>query len=81
MTIHSDKAIEKHVLKPCEKDDESISKGKKEVELEHCKEKIDFSLVLSSLHVMTNQRKVNHNSEKNLNFHTNKDQYTFIGCY
>jgi hypothetical protein len=63
MTIHSDKAIEKHVLKPCEKDDESIFKSKNEAKLEHCKEKIYSSLVFPFLHVMTNQRKVNHNSE------------------
>ena len=36
-TLHNDNVIEKHILKPYEKDDESISKGKEEVEPEHYK--------------------------------------------
>ena len=41
ITLHSGKVIEKLILEPCEKDDESISKGKKGVKPEHCKEKTD----------------------------------------
>jgi len=41
ITLHSGKVIEKPILEPCEKDDESISKGKKRVKPEHCKEKTD----------------------------------------
>jgi hypothetical protein len=37
--------------------------GKERVELEHCKEKTDSPPVLPFSHVMTKQRKVNHNSE------------------
>jgi len=59
----SGKVIEKPILEPCEKDDESISEGKEGVESEHCKEKTDFPPVLSFPHAMTKQRKVNHNSE------------------
>ena len=38
-TLHSGKVIEKPILEPCEKDDESISEGKEGVENEHCKTK------------------------------------------
>jgi hypothetical protein len=62
-TLRSGKVIEKPILEPCEKDDESISKGKEEVESKHCKEKTDSSPALPFPHVMTKQRKVNHNSE------------------
>ena len=41
MTLRSGKAIEKPILKPCEKDDESIPEGKEEVKLEYCKEITD----------------------------------------
>jgi hypothetical protein len=71
-TLRSSKVIEKPILEPCEKDDESISKGKEGVESEHCKEKIDFPPALPFPHAMTKQRKVNHNSEI---------FETFIGCY
>jgi hypothetical protein len=40
ITLRSGKVIEKPTLKPCEKDDESIFKGKKGVESEHYKEKM-----------------------------------------
>jgi len=63
ITLRSGKVIEKPT-QPCEKDDdESISEGKKGVESEHCKEKTDFPPALPFTHVMTKQRKVNHNSE------------------
>jgi hypothetical protein len=39
ITLHSGKVIEKTILEPCEKDDESISEGKEGVKPEHCKEK------------------------------------------
>lgn len=52
-----------NLLITCEKNDESISEDKKEVEPEYCKEKIDSSLVLLFSHAITNQRKVNHNFE------------------
>ncbi|KAL3598346.1 hypothetical protein D5086_006264 [Populus alba] len=39
ITLHSGKVIEKPTIKPCEKDEESISEGKEEVEPEHCKRK------------------------------------------
>ena len=63
ITLHSGKVIEKPILEPCEKDDESISEGKEEVEPEHCKEKVDSPPTLSFPHAMTKQRKVNHNSK------------------
>ena len=63
ITLHSGKVIEKPILETCEKDDESISKGKEKVEPEHCKEKTNFPLVLPFPHAMTKQRKVNHNYE------------------
>ena len=63
ITLHSDKVIEKPTLEPCEKDDESISEGKEEVEPDHCKEKADSPPALPFPHAMTKQRKVNHNSE------------------
>jgi len=40
-TLHSGKVIEKPILEPCKKDDESISEGKEGVEYEHCKKKKD----------------------------------------
>jgi hypothetical protein len=61
--VCSGKVIEKPILEPCEKDDESISKGKEGVESEHCKEKTDSPPALSFPHAITKQRKVNHNSE------------------
>jgi len=63
ITLRSGKVIEKPTLEPCEKDDESISKGKEGVESKHCKENTDSSPALSFPHAMTKQRKVNHNSE------------------
>ncbi|KAL3586298.1 hypothetical protein D5086_013165 [Populus alba] len=63
ITLRCGKVIEKPILKPCEKDDESIYKGKEGVEPEHCKEKTDFPPTLPFPHAMTKQRKVNHNSE------------------
>jgi hypothetical protein len=62
-TLRSSKVIEKPILEPCEKDDESISEGKEGVESEHWKEKTDFLPALPFPHAMTKQRKVNHNSE------------------
>jgi len=63
ITLRSGKVIEKPTLKPCEKDDESISEGKEGVGSEHCKEKTDSPPALPFPHAMTKQRKVNHNSE------------------
>jgi hypothetical protein len=62
ITLRSGKVIEKLILEPCEKDDESISKGKEGVEYEHCKAKTDSSPTLPFPHAMTKQR-INHNSE------------------
>jgi len=63
ITLRSGKVIEKPALEPCEKDDESIFKGKERVESEHCKKKTDFPTALPFPHAMTKQRKVNHNFE------------------
>lgn len=63
ITLHSGKVIEKHILEPCEKDDDSISQGKEGVKPEHCKEKTDSPPVLTFPHGMTKQIKVNHDSE------------------
>jgi hypothetical protein len=63
ITIRSGKVIEKPILEPCEKDDESISEGNEGVKPEHCKEKIDSPPILPFPHAMTKQRKVNHNFE------------------
>jgi hypothetical protein len=63
ITLRNGKAIEKPTFEPCEKDDKSISKGKEGVESEHCKQKIDSPPVFPFPHVMTKQRKVNHNFE------------------
>jgi len=63
ITLRSGKVIEKLILEPCEKDDESISEGKEGVESEHYKQKTDSSPALPFSHTMTKQRKVNHNSE------------------
>jgi len=63
ITLHNGKVIEKLILEPCEKDDESISKSKERVKPEHCKEKTNFSPILLFPHVMTKQREVNHDSE------------------
>jgi hypothetical protein len=38
ITLRHGKVIEKPILKPCEKEDESIFEGKEGVESEHCKE-------------------------------------------
>jgi len=54
-TLRSGKVIEKPILEPCEKDDESISEGKEGVESKHCKEKTDSSPALPFPHVMTKQ--------------------------
>ena len=61
MTLCNDKTIKKLILKLREKYDESISKGKEEVELEHCKEKTNSPSVLPFPRAMTNLRKVSHN--------------------
>jgi len=63
ITLCSSKVIEKLILEPYEKDDESISEGKKGVQSEHCKEKTDSPPVLPFSYAMTKQRKVNHNSK------------------
>ena len=63
ITLRSGKVIEKPTLEPYEKDKESISKGKEEVEPEYCKENVDSSPALPFPHAMTKQRKVNHNSK------------------
>jgi len=62
-TLRSGKVIEKPILEPCEKEDELVSEGKERVEPEHCKEETDSPPALPFPHVMTKQRKVNHNSE------------------
>lgn len=59
ITLHSGKVIEKLILEPCEKDDESISKSKEGVKPEHCKEKTDSPPVLPFPHALTKQRDVN----------------------
>jgi hypothetical protein len=61
--LHSGKVIEKPILEPCEKDDESISEGKEGIKPEHCKEKTDSPPVLPFPHAMTKQREVNHDSK------------------
>jgi len=63
ITIHSGKVIEKPILEPCEKNDESIFEGKEGVEFEHCRENIDSPPALPFPHAMTKQKKVNHNSK------------------
>jgi len=63
ITLRSCKVIEKLILKPCEKDDESICEGKEGVESKHCKEKTDSPPALPFPHAMTKQRKLNHNSK------------------
>ena len=63
ITLRSGKVIEILILKPCEKDAESISEGKEGVEHEHYKEKADSPPALQFPYAMTKQRKVNHNFE------------------
>jgi hypothetical protein len=63
ITLHSGKVIEKPILEPCEKVDESISEGKEGVESKHCKENTDSPPAIPFSHAMTKQRKVNHNFE------------------
>ena len=54
ITLHNGKVIEKPILEPCEKDDESISEGKEGVKPEYyCKEKTDSPPVLPFPHAMT----------------------------
>jgi hypothetical protein len=53
ITLRNGKIIKKSILEPCEKDDESMSKGKEEVEPEHCKEKTDSLLALPFPHAIT----------------------------
>jgi hypothetical protein len=62
-TLRSGKVIKKLILEPCEKKDELVSEGKERVEPEHCKEETDSPPALPFPHVMTKQRKVNHNSK------------------
>jgi hypothetical protein len=52
-TLRSGKVIKKPILKPCEKDNESISEGKEGVESEHCKQKTDSPPELPFPHAMT----------------------------
>jgi len=49
ITLRSGKVIEKLTLEPCEKDEELISEGKKGVESEHCKEKINCCAIFGIL--------------------------------
>jgi len=63
ITHRNGKVIEKPIIEPCEKDDELLFEGKEGVESEHYKEKTDSALALPFPHVMTKQKKVNHNSE------------------
>jgi hypothetical protein len=63
ITLHNDMVIEKPILEPCEKDDESISEGKEGVKPKHCKEKTDSPPILPFSHAMTKQREVNHDYE------------------
>jgi len=63
ITLHNGKVIEKLILEPCEKDNESIFEGKEGVQSEYCKEQTDSPPTLPFSHAMTKQRKVNHNSE------------------
>ena len=65
ITLRSGKVIEKPILEPCEKDDESISisEGKERVKPGHYKEQTDSPPVLPFPHAMTKQREVNHDSE------------------
>jgi hypothetical protein len=53
ITLRSGKVIEKLILEPCEKDDESISKGTEDVEPKHCKEKTDSLPALPFPHATT----------------------------
>jgi hypothetical protein len=53
ITLHSGKVIKKPILEPCEKDDESISKGKEGVKPKHCKEQTNSPPVLTFPHAMT----------------------------
>jgi hypothetical protein len=62
ITLHSGKVIEKLILEPCEKDDESIFEGNEGVKPKHCKEKTDSPPILPFPHAMTKQREVNHDS-------------------
>ncbi|TXG57911.1 hypothetical protein EZV62_015740 [Acer yangbiense] len=64
ITLCNGKVVEKHILEPCEKDDESVSKGKKGVdEPTPSKEKTKFPLAPPFPHALNNQKKLNHNSE------------------
>ncbi|KAK4852583.1 hypothetical protein QYF36_025237 [Acer negundo] len=64
ITFRNGKVVEKHILEPCEKDDESVSKGKEGVdEPTLSKEKTKFPLAPPFPHAMNNQKKLNHNSE------------------
>jgi hypothetical protein len=63
ITLHSGKVIEKLILEPCEKDDESIFESKEGVKPEQFKEKTDSLLVLLFPHAMTKQKEVNHDFE------------------
>jgi hypothetical protein len=56
ITLHGGKVIEKSILEPCEKDDESIFEGKEGVKPEHCKEKIASPLILPFLHAITKKK-------------------------
>jgi len=61
-TLRSGKVIKKPVIEPYEKEGELVSEGKERVEPEHCKEETDSPPALPFPHVITKQRKVNHNS-------------------
>ena len=56
ITLRNGKVVEKHILEPCEKDDESISKGNEGVdEPTPSKEKTKFPLVPPFPHALNNQ--------------------------
>jgi hypothetical protein len=57
ITLCSGKVIDKPILEPCKKDDESISEGKEGVESEHCKKKKRFpaSTSISSCYDQTKE--------------------------
>ncbi|KAK1553214.1 hypothetical protein Q3G72_031041 [Acer saccharum] len=64
ITLCNGKVVEKYILEPCEKDDESISKGNEWVdEPTPSKEKTKFPLAPPFPHALNNQKKLNHNFE------------------
>ncbi|PON56809.1 hypothetical protein PanWU01x14_178520, partial [Parasponia andersonii] len=63
MTLRNGKIVDKSILEPCEKDDETNSKGKEEVKPIPSEAKIESSYTLPFPHALNNSRKVNHNPE------------------